>query len=319
MADMHKVNIGRLELASLVALEALLRERSVSRAAQRVGLSQPAMSHMLARLRRAFDDPLLVRGRKGFALTAYGERLLSQVEHLTPEVERLGRDERFSPADSRTMFRIACTDHAAMVLLAGIEAAFSAAAPEATLKVLSVHSRRVDLEHLEAAHFDVLVGYFEALPANWHVKQLFEERLVIIASAHNDFGAQGLDLETFLAARHIVLAADERTTHNRADQALAARGHRRNVRMFVSNFSATPFIVAGSDMVALVPSTLAERFAQLPAIRVLEAPLEFPKFSISMAWHPRAHRDPASRWIRQLIVDAATTATPRHHRRAPFS
>lgn len=313
---MHKVNIDRLELGSLGALEALLRERSVSRAAQRVGVSQPAMSHMLARLRRAFDDPLLVRGRKGFALTAYGARLLSQVEHLTPEVERLGRDERFSPADSRAMFRIACTDHAAMVLLPGIEAAFSEAAPDATLKVLSVHSRRVDLEHLEAAHFDVLVGYFESLPANWHVKPLFEEHLVVIAGARNSFDAKGLDLETFLAAKHIVLAADERTTHNRADQSLAARGHRRNVRMFVSNFSATPFIVADSDMIALVPSTLARRFARLSAIRVLEAPIEFPKFSISMTWHPRAHRDPASRWIRQLIVEAASELAPGRRRTA---
>jgi DNA-binding transcriptional LysR family regulator len=305
---MRKVNIDRLTLSSLEALEALLRERSVSRAAQRAGMSQPTMSHMLARLRRAFGDPLLVRSRKGSALTAYGERLLARIPYLIQELQLLRRDERFSPAGERGMYRIACTDHASMVLLPGIEAMFSAAAPDATLKILSVHSRRVDLEHLEAAHFDVLVGYFEALPTNWHVKRLFEERLVIIASADSDFGRRDLDLETFLAAKHIVLAADERTTHNRADRFLAARGCHRNARMFVSNFSTMPFVVANSDMIALVPATLAKRFLQLPTIRVVEPPLKLPRFTISMAWHPRAHQDPAGRWIRQLIVDAADKA-----------
>ncbi len=308
MSDMHNSNIAKLEVRALLALEALLRERSVSKAAQHVGLSQPAMSHMLARLRRTFGDELLVRGRQGFVLTEYGERLLAHVTQLAPQIEALGRADRFSPHESEATFRIACTDHAAIVLLPPLQRAFVTAAPRATLKVLSVHSRRLDMDHLEATRFDLLLGWFQTLPADWHVKKLLEERLVVISGADNKAIGETLDLETFLSLKHVVLSPDERMMQNMADTTLAAHGLRRRVGAFVSNFSATPFIVLNSSLIALIPAGLAARFAQLPRLRVHEPPIAFPTFSVSMAWHPRVHHEPGHRWLRELIAAAAEEA-----------
>ncbi len=307
---MQNPNIAKLELRALLALEGLLRERSVSRAAQRVGLSQPAMSHMLARLRKTFGDQLLVRGRSGFVLTEYGERLLLHVSQLAPQLEALGKADRFDPATSKATFRIACTDHASAVLSPPLLQAFSVAAPGAILKLLSVPSRHLDLPQLEATRFDLVIGWFDALPADWHVKKLFDERLVVIASATNAAIGPTLDLETFLSLKHVVLAPDERELQNMADMTLAARGLRRNVGAFVSNFSATPFIVAESPLIAMVPATLAERFAHLPGIRLHEPPTEFPSYSVSMAWHPRVHAESGHRWLRQLVIDAARKISP---------
>lgn len=305
MSDMHNTNTAKLEIGALIALEALLRERSVSKAAQRVGLSQPAMSHMLARLRKAFGDPLLVRGRSGLVLTGRGEQLLTKVTRLVPQIEALAQSEDFAPADSKQTFRIACTDHAAVVILPLLQPAFSAAAPDATLKILSVHSRRLDLEHLEATHFDLLIGWFDTLPADWHVKKLFDERLVAISGTGNDFIGKDLDLETFLSLKHVVLSADERTTHNMAEVTLASQGLKRNIGTFVSNFSAAPFIVSTSKLIAAIPAALAARFAQLPGIRIHESPVPFPRFAVSMAWHPRSHDDPTQQWLRAQVIDAA--------------
>jgi len=307
---MQNMNIAKLELRALLALEGLLRERSVSKAAQRVGLSQPAMSHMLARLRRTFGDQLLVRGRNGFVLTEYGERLLLHVTELAPQIVALGKADRFEPASSAAIFRVACTDHASVVLSPPLLDAFSAAAPSAILKILSVPSRHLDLPQLEATRFDLVVGWFDALPADWHVKKLFDERLVVIASATNALLGDKLDLAAFLTLKHVVLAPDERELQNMADMTLAARGLKRNVGAFVSNFSATPFVVAQSQLIAMIPSTLAVRFSSLPSIRLHEPPTEFPSYPVSMAWHPRVHAEPGHRWLRQSIIDAAHKVAP---------
>lgn len=309
MSTMQNLNIAKLELRALLALEGLLRERSVSKAAQRVGLSQPAMSHMLARLRKTFDDQLLVRGRNGFVLTEYGERLLHHVSELAPQIEALGKADRFDPAASHATFRLACTDHASVVLSSPLLQAFSAAAPAAIVKILSVPSRHLDLPQLEATRFDLVVGWFDALPADWHVKKLFDEQLVVIASASNSAIGATLDLGTFLSLKHVVLAPDERELQNMADMTLASRGLKRNVGAFVSNFSATPFVVADSQLIAMIPSTLATRFSHLAKIRLHRPPLEFPSYPVSMAWHPRVHAEPGHRWLRQLIIDAAHKVT----------
>jgi DNA-binding transcriptional LysR family regulator len=312
MSDMQNTNIAKLELRALIALEALLRDRSVNKAAQRVGLSQPAMSHMLARLRKTFGDQLVVRGRTGLVLTEYGERLLLHLEELAPRIEALGKAERFDPQASAATFRCACTDHASVVLMPPLLQSFSAAAPGAILKVLSVASRHLDLAQLEATRFDLVVGWFDALPADWHVKKLFDERLVCIASAKNEAIRDTLDLETFLRLKHVVLAPDERELQNMADMTLASRGLKRNVGAFVSNFSATPFVVAASQLIALIPSTLAARFSHLPGIKLHEPPIEFPSYPVSMAWHPRVHAEPGHRWLRQLIIDAVHSVVGPH-------
>lgn len=308
MSNMHNVNIDRFEVGALFALDALLRERSVSRASQQVGLSQPAMSHMLARARKVFGDQLLVRGRKGFLLTEQGECLRAQLGALVPALESLGSSNEFRPQDSDVMFRVACTDHAATVLIPELQRLLGRAASKAVLKVMTVPSRRLDIEQLEGTHFDLLLGFFETLPAHWHAKKLFDERLVVMSGSQTGLKPGDLTVPRFLAMKHVVLSPDERTSQNRAESALAARGMKRNIGLFVSNFASAPFIVSRTDLLAVVPATLATRYSHLPGIRLHDSPVAFPSFPVVMAWHPRVHHDLPGQWLRSQIERAAQAA-----------
>jgi DNA-binding transcriptional LysR family regulator len=307
--DPLQARISRLDIGTLRALDALLRERNVSKAAHKVGISQPTMSHLLARLRAIFDDALLVRGRTGFLLTDYAEVLLTHLKTLIPQLEDFGNAAPFAPETTRGSFRLACTEHAALVLLPFIQELVDQRAPHAPLKVLSVYSRYLNFEALEQSRFDLLLGVFSSLPADWHKKTLYEDRLVVMGGrALSDVG-DTLSVAQFLAMKHVVLSADERTTQHPTDQTLSAMGLERRIVTYLSTFAAAPFIVARSDLIAVIPSVWAAQFAEVKGVRILPSPVEFPPFSISMAWHPRSHDDPAHRWFRTLIVEAAMRAS----------
>lgn len=309
MFNIEKLNIAKLDIRMLSALEVLLRERSVNVAAMHAGLSQPAMSNALARMRAAFEDPLLVRGHRGFILTERGQQVLEQLAELLPRLEALGRAASFQPECTRRTFQLAVTDHAAIVLLPLVLSAFRAKAPTAILKAATVQSRQVDIDRLEAAGFDVRIGWFETLPPNWHARTLFEEELVVIKRrCAGRARAEPLDLDTFLRLKHVVLAPDQRSVRNLAETALAAKGLKREIGAFVSSFSAMPFIVSGSDMIAVLPRGVATQFQYLPNIQTLQSPFPFQRFPISLAWHERVHHDRANAWLRSLVIDAAAEA-----------
>ncbi len=306
MSDIQKANIKKLDVGLLSALEVLLRERSVSRAASHAGLSQPAMSNALARIRIAFDDALLVRGRKGMMLTEGGQALLDQLTVLTPQLERLGRTPGFDPLTSEMTFFVAGTDHANFVLMPEIMRLFSAEAPLATLKLTTVLSREADLDRLEAGGYDVRVGWFAALPPHWRKRTLLREELVMMARADHPCFAPDLGLDTFLDFKHLVLAPDKRSTRNLVDDVLASMGLKRRVGAFVSSFGAMALMVAACDLVAILPGRLARRFAFLP-VRIRPSPVAFKDFEMVLAWHPRVHSDAAYVWLRDLIVRAAVS------------
>lgn len=289
----------------LSALEVLLRERSVSRAADHVGLSQPAMSNALARMRTAFGDSLVIRGRKGLVLTERGQLLLRQLSDLLPHVEVLARPSTFSPADTDATFMLATTDHAGTVLLPEVLRLFSAEAPNAILKTTTVLSRHLDMDRLESSGYDLRVGWFDSFPPHWHARVLFTDDLVVVGRADDARIVEPMPLDSFLAAKHVVLAPAQGSTRNLADDLLARSGLRRNVGAFASSFAAMPFIVGATDMIAAMPRRIAERYSHLPNIKTVESPFAFEKFAVSMAWHPRIHHDGAYEWLRGIIIAAA--------------
>ena len=306
MSNIHKSNIAKLDIGMISALEVLLRERSVGKAAMHAGLSQPAMSNALARMRAAFEDPLLVRGRKGMILTEHGVALLAQLTEILPRLDVLGRTARFDPTTSGLTFMLAATDHACMVVLPEILKRFSAEAPAATLKTTTVLSRHVDMTRLETTGFDLRIGWLENLPPDWHARTLFEEELVVIRRVDLSRRRQTpMDLRAFLSLKHVVLAPDQRSVRNLAEDALSSKGLKRTIGAFVSSFNAMPFIVAESDMIAVLPRRVAEKFKFLSTIQILPSPFRFQAFETSLAWHPRVHHDSASQWLRSLIVNAS--------------
>ena len=313
MGQTHTDKFARLQVRELLALDALLREKSVSKAAAWVGVTQPTMSHLLARLRNTFGDPLLVRGRAGHVLTEYAEMLLESLRELVPKLEEFGKAREFSPQSTRSLFKVACTEHAAMVLLPHLVPLFEKLAPHATLKALTVDGHTLDFERLENARFDLLLGVYSrlpgdsTLPADWYRKTLYEDRVVVIG--RRLLGTNGeLSLEDFLARKHVVLSPDERNVQHMADLILARMGIKRTIGAYVTTFVAAPFIVARSNMVALMPSVLAASFAGIDGLEVAPPPISFPQFPISMAWHPRTHEAAENQWLRQLVLDATAAA-----------
>lgn len=300
--------ILRLELGTLVALDALLRERNVSKAAHRVGMTQPTMSHLLARLRQTFGDPLLVRGSAGLTLTDNGALLLEQLRRLVPQIEDFGKAGAFAPDATQSMFRLACTEHAALAMVPRLQAHLEDRAPNAVLKLLTIQARTLNLPRLEEFRFDLLIGVFSTLPADWHVKNLYEDRLVVIGGRALHKRRGPLTVDRFLAATHVVFSPDERSLQNLVDFALESHGVKRRIGTFVSTFQMAASIVAESNRLAVVPAGLARHLAHIPGIRIVDSPIEFPSLLVSMAWHPRSHEEPQQRWFRKLVADSARQA-----------
>ncbi|HSX55572.1 MAG TPA: LysR family transcriptional regulator [Sphingomonas sp.] len=306
MSPIHGSPIAKLDLGMIVAMEIMLRERSVSRAARRVGLSQPAMSNALARMRDIFGDALLVRSEGRMVLTERGERLLAQLGQLVVELEGLADPTEFNAASSTATFRLAMTDHVGATVMPRVFRAVAQEAPGVRLHSLTMPSREIDPHDNNSGDVDLRMGWIRALPANWYSSTLFDEELVVIGSIDNPQLAAPLDLEQFLGLPHIALATERPMFQNLTDQALAAAGHSRNIVGTLSHFAMVPFIVAEGMQVAMFPRRLAEYYRPWARIRIVPSPFDFKRFSVSLAWHPRVHNDPGHKWLRDLIKRCAT-------------
>lgn len=306
MTHIHGSPISKLDLGMIVALEIMLRERSVSKAARSVGLSQPAMSNALARMRDVFGDALLVRSEGTMVLTERGERLLEQLAGMVAQIDTLTDPTSFDASLSTATFRLAATDHAGATIMPAVFQVTAREAPGVKIHALTMPSREIDLHDTDSGQVDVRIGWIRALPANWYSRTLFEEELVVIGARDNAELDGPLDMDRYLALPHIALATDRPLFQNLTDQALAAAGYRRNVVGLVSHFAMAPFIVATGSQVAMFPKRLAEYYAPWAGIKIVESPFKFKDFSVSLAWHPRVHNDPGHKWLRSLIVRCAT-------------
>ncbi|RYY42635.1 MAG: LysR family transcriptional regulator, partial [Sphingomonadales bacterium] len=289
MSDILSANIRRLDVGALVALSKLLAQRNVSRVAREVGMSQPAMSHLLARLRIAFGD------------AAEGARLQARLEAALPHLLGVFEGESFDPASSNVHFKLGITDHAGQVLLPDVLAELHARAPHATVSVAVIPNRQTDLSDLDAGRYDLRFGWLRSLPPQWHRRKLLDDRIVLIASADHPDIADPMTIEDFVALDHVALESERPIYPNLVDRYLASCGLERRVVVRVSHFAIAPSIIAGTRMVAMFPERLARNVG--PGIRIIQPPLDFPDPNLSMAWHPRVHASAESIWLRQLVID----------------
>lgn len=296
--------IGKVDINMLAALRLILSERNVGKAALEFGLSQPAMSNALARMRAAFGDPLLVRAHGKMELTTRGQDVLDHLEQLLPQLDRLAQPPVFDPAHTQATFSIAATDHASQVLGPSLVEEFSRQAPEASLIITTMQSREIDVE-TQQEHFDLRLGWFVAPPPSWFMRKLIDDRMVVITGSGNtDVGAT-IDVEQFTSIRHVAIRTRQALYQTGMDKMLQERGVRRNVAVWLSNFSAIPQILARSKLLALVPESLAKRYSAQGFVRILEPPVPLDGFRVSMAWSPRVNYEPANRWLRSLVIQSA--------------
>lgn len=297
------MNIRDFDLNLLLALDALLQEKHVTRAAARVGLSQPAMSNALGRLRELLDDPLLVRTAGGMLPTPRAERLQQPVREALQAVERaVNDDDAFTPGTCQEGFDLLTSDAIGMLLLPALSARLRA---EARNMDLRVHAPEADdpWSGLDSARVDLVVGVYDAAPADIHEQALYDERYVCLMRDDHPSARNVLTLQRYVELPHIRIATTRAGLGvSVVDHALTQRGLTRRIALTLPHFLVAPYVVAQSDHVITFPSRLADYFATFLPLRVVEPPLGLSNYTISLYWHERLERDPASRWLREQIV-----------------
>lgn len=282
---------------------AIYEQRSVSGAARALGMSQPAVSVALNKLRRALGDPLFVRTVQGMAPTP---RALALMDPTRDILHRLRTDilasEQFVPATSTRNFTVALSDIGEMTFLPRLLQRIRRDAPGATITSTTLPPDELAAA-LEDGSVDLAVGYFPDLKhQNFFQQRLFSHSFICLLSADHPCQAKTFSLAQFLDLGHVVIKAEGRSQEV-FEQFLARKRIERRVVLSTPHFMSIPFVIAGSDLVATVPRAVGESFAQLAAIKLVEPPLEVPPFDLKQHWHRKYARDGANAWLRAILAE----------------
>ncbi len=293
--------LAGMDLNLVVALHALLEERHVTRAAKRVGLSQPAMSHALARLRAHYDDPLLVRDGRMMSATPRATALVEPLRLAVGHLERVLSPDPFDAKRLETTFRIAVDDYIGSTLLPRLVAEVRREAPSVDIELVA-RARPGRKKMLRRGDVDLAIGYFSAAGMDLRRAQLFEEKWICAVRRGHRL-ANRRTLKTWLSVPHIVVSPTG-GRRGAIDRALEADEHRRRVGLVVPHFRVALDVVAKTDFVVTVPRRL-ETHAKRQRLATFRPPLALDVFAVFMMWHPRADLDPAQKWLRNLVTDVA--------------
>jgi LysR family transcriptional regulator, nod-box dependent transcriptional activator len=298
------MNLAGVDLNLLVSLEALLAERSVTRAADRVGLSQPGMSNTLARLRKLFDDPLLVREGLGLVPTPRAEALRQPVQEALSLI-RQALDDRpgFDPVTGHATFTVSCSDYS-MLMLIGPLVRRLAAAPGLTIQVMPRVPDAVRL--LRDGEADLVIEPVEIMPdVTLPRMRLFADRWLCCVWEGTAAVGDRMTLETYLRLGHVVYSGMRGHPVALPDTHLAQAKVPRRIEFTVESFLLAPFLLQGTDLVTLVPERAASHLRRTAAVRLLEPPLYLPPITEMLWWNPRHTADPAHTWLRARIAEIA--------------
>lgn len=293
-----------LDLNLLVALDALLREAHVSRAAARLEMSQSSMSLALSKLRAVFNDPLLVKGGSALVLTARARELMPRVEDALRQIDGLLHEQQaFDPANARDTITLIVTDYIDFVVVPSLVKEMARRAPHVILRIVGPNPKRLG-EVFSSGEVDVSISYFPDPPASLRVRPLFQDRLVGIARRGHPFLADAPSLQGFCDAAHVIIEPGEATMYNaQVDQQLQRAGLARRIQLSKPTFLGVPFIVEQSDLLSTMPEKVARGFTRFTDMEIFEPPLALDPFDVVLLWHDRTHTNPLHRWFRELIIE----------------
>jgi Transcriptional regulator len=302
------VNLGRIDLNLLVHLDALLTERSVTRAAARVGIGQSAMSHNLARLRDLFGDELLTRGPEGLRLTPRAATLVEPVRTTLARIQTIvSRDEAFDPATAVRTFRLGLPDSMEVLIVPALLARLREVAPGIHLWLYSIGSTPL-LDTLDADELDLAIGYdvFPQGQAHHKRRRLFTESYLCMFNADRTGIAPPISLDDYVRLPHVLTSLRPgRSVRGVVDDALEKLGLRRSVVLTTPRFLAVPSLVARAPVVVTMHARLARMFAAELGLSLSPPPVELREVTVSLLWHASYDADPAHAWLRQLVVQLA--------------
>lgn len=309
------MNFRGMDLNLIVALDALLTEKSVSLAAERLHITQPAMSNALRRIRERFGDQILVRSSKGYELTPGAQTLLAPVQELLVQVESLlSVTQEFIPATARKTFKLIMSDYCADVLLADLVKNLNLQAPFVRCEVEFLNNKA--LSRLWAGDVDFCIappdlrlidplfkaGAFERL-------EIFNDGFVCLVSNDNPIFEEAITVKDYLQSPHICVRFGDGTV-SMDEQVKMQFGLQAAV--VVPSVGNLPKMIPGTRLVATVPARLVDGINNLQGIKVMPCPVPIPQVEENLMWHPRANHDPSHAWFRSVIVETAgSLPTPR--------
>lgn len=306
--------LHRIDLNLLVYLDVLLRECNVTQAANQLGLSQPAMSNGLRRLRDLFNDPLLVRTSDGMTPTARALELEPLVRDILSGVERaIQPTAEFDPTDAKQVIRVMASDYAESTLFPAVMQTLRERAPGLTLDVMTPSD--VSFLDVERGKIDLVINRFDQMPQSFHQITLWTDTFTCLMNRDNPI-LEHFDLDSYLAASHIWVSKtgmgvgvgvdpDDVQRLGWVDHALDALGKKRNIRVFTRHYQAAMTLAEQNDLIVTLPTRATWLKRDNPRVVVRDCPFEVPPLELKMAWSPLLQHNPAHRWIRQLITQIA--------------
>ena len=308
------MNLGRIDLNLLVYLDVLLREGSVTKAAQQLGITQPAMSNGLRRLRVLLDDPLLVRTSEGMTATERARELQPVIRKALGELEiALQPQQNFNASGSNRVFRLMVSDYAESTLIPELVKRLRVEAPDVILDVLTPSD--VTFKDVEAGKVDMAINRFDEMPQSFHQMTLWQDDFVCLLNPDHP-GVSNFDLQAYLASNHIWVSKtgmgagvgidpDKVVRLGWVDHALAKLGHKRKISVFTRHYQMPALLALNNDLVATLPRKVAYMQAEAASLVVLDPPFKIPSFELKIAWSPLLQHHSAHRWLRRTIVDVA--------------
>ena len=310
------MNIGRVDLNLLVYLDVLLRERNVTKAANHLGLSQPALSNGLRRLRELFDDPLLVRTSEGMIPTERAEQLQPIIRDVLSKVDMAVQPQTaFDSANEEHLFRIMASDYAESTLFPDLLQRLRREAPGIILDILTPSD--VSFLDVERGKVDMVINRFETMPQSFHQKGIWKDHFACLTSIDNPI-LQNFTLETYMDAQHVWVSKtgmgigvgmDPHDVQHLGwvDESLCNIGKQRRITVFTRHYQAAMLLAEQNDLLVTLPSRAAKLQRDNPRVAILEPPFEIPPFELKMAWSPLVQHNPAHRWMRRFIIDVANS------------
>jgi len=301
---MQNVNLRSVDLNLLVVFDAIMAERSVTRAAERLHLTQPAVSHALSRLRALFRDPLFARTPAGLEPTPLAARLAGRLRAVLGEIGALlVPGDEFEAATSDRRYTIGMSDYAAFVFLPSLAGRLQTLAP--AVRLIVRHTSHVQgLAMIDAGEAEVIVGNFPKPPNRMRAELLFKEGFLCAAHRDHPAFARPLNLPTYLALEHLHVSLRGEPS-GYVDEVLARKRHRRKVAMTVGHFLVAPSIVAATDLVATEPARVMGPAAQQLGLAIQRPPVDLPEFEVVQMWSRRLATDSGHAWLRRQIAEVA--------------
>ena len=297
------VGLGAIDLNLLVVFDAIMRERNVTRAGERLGLSQPAVSHALTRLRHMLKDELFVRSPKGMLPTPRAEEIATPLRQALDGLQHSLEPGEFRPSDAKRTFRIAADNYAAIVLVAPIASRIAKNAPGVTLEFRPSGTLGI-FDLLDRGELDLALGSFARQGERFSRRQLLQDKyVVLLRKNHPVVNAGEMTMETFAALSHLELSSVQQAT-NFVDDALSRKKLTRSITRRAPLLSAMS-ILATSDCVAVVPQRIAEELVTYRSLIIRPLPHPSPTIEMAMIWPRWFDNQPAHRWLRQNVESAA--------------